>query len=145
MNAKTCFKCSETKPLDEFYKHSQMPDGHLNKCKECTKKDVRQNRSSKRGKYSDYEKIRRQNPKRRENQLAYQRTKRMKSPEKYKAYNIVNNAIRDGKLIRKPCKVCGTAKVQAHHRDYNKPLEVEWLCFKHHREIEHGQVVVSNF
>jgi len=37
---KKCFKCGVEKELDDFYKHPQMGDGHLNKCKECTKKDT---------------------------------------------------------------------------------------------------------
>jgi len=40
---KKCFKCGIEKELDEFYKHPGMTDGHLNKCKDCNKLDVKEN------------------------------------------------------------------------------------------------------
>tara|TARA_R110000782_G_scaffold264775_1_gene358146 strand:+ start:120 stop:659 length:540 start_codon:yes stop_codon:yes gene_type:complete len=40
MENKKCFKCGERLPLTEFYTHKGMKDGHLSKCKSCTKKDV---------------------------------------------------------------------------------------------------------
>lgn len=140
---KQCFKCHETKPLVEFYKHPQMPDGHLNKCKTCAKKDVSENYRKRKEQYAEYYRQREQTPERKKNTLRYMRESRRRAPDKYRARNATNNAIRDGKLLRRPCEVCGTNKnVQAHHTDYSKPLAVRWLCFADHR-AEHGQEVLD--
>jgi hypothetical protein len=37
--SKVCFKCLKDKKLEDYYVHKQMADGHLNKCKECTRID----------------------------------------------------------------------------------------------------------
>jgi hypothetical protein len=42
-NFKKCFKCEKVKQIELFYKHPEMPDGRVNKCKECNKIDVRNN------------------------------------------------------------------------------------------------------
>lgn len=36
---KICFRCGIEQPLTEYYRHPRMADGHLNKCKTCTKSD----------------------------------------------------------------------------------------------------------
>lgn len=59
---------------------------------------------------------------------------RIKHREKYKARSIVNHAIRDGRIERMPCEICGEPKTQAHHDDYDKPLDVRWLCVKCHND-----------
>jgi hypothetical protein len=52
---KKCFKCSRELPLSAFYKHPAMADGHVNKCKDCNKADVRENREKKLDYYREYD------------------------------------------------------------------------------------------
>lgn len=139
---KTCFKCNKRKPIDEFYKLERMADGHLNKCKTCTKKDVSNRYRSPEGrkKVRKYDAMRQQTEHRRRQRRIYQRNRRKNNPGVFRANNAVNNALRDGRITKLPCEVCGNKRSQAHHDDYRSPLKVRWLCFKHHREI-HGQIV----
>lgn len=57
--------------------------------------------------------------------------------EKANAHRAVFVAIKKGKLQKKPCRDCGSEKVDAHHTDYSKPLDVVWLCRKHHFREHH--------
>jgi len=66
------------------------------------------------------------------------------SQQSKRAGHMVETAIKKGILIPEPCEVCnmnpneknagGQRLVESHHDDYNKPLEVRWLCQKHHHE-----------
>ena len=146
---KTCFKCHKEKPLEEFYRHPEMPDGRLNKCKDCAKSDAkkRYNEPTAKVRIIEYERRRFLDPKRKRKILTYQRRRRARSPEKYKARQAVESALRSGALKRLPCEECGSEKVEAHHPDYSKPLLVRWLCRKHHLFVHKkeawGQVVDS--
>ena len=127
---KKCFKCGEVKPLTEFYKHKQMADGRVNKCRECNKMDVTKNRERRIDYYREYDRARgaRQTD-------DYRRKYCERFPVKRRAQHMVSNSIRDGKLFREPCEVCGaTERVHAHHDDYAKPLNIRWLCAAHHSQ-----------
>lgn len=55
--------------------------------------------------------------------------------EKYgNAHHQVLRAIERGEIIKQPCEKCGATETQAHHDDYNKPLDVRWLCDACHKE-----------
>lgn len=67
--------------------------------------------------------------------LKYKREYYKKNPLKNKARYNIYNAIVAGKIFKKPCQICGELKVEAHHSDYSKPLDVIWLCKNHHLEL----------
>lgn len=125
---KECFKCHQVKPLEEFYPHSQMSDGHLNKCKECTKRDVSEHAKTDKGR--EWERQRSQKPERKAWRLEYQRVLRARYPERDKARKLAWRARLAGKLAPPAvCSVCGGSHpLEMHHPDYSQPLEVVWVC-----------------
>jgi hypothetical protein len=55
------------------------------------------------------------------------------------AHTKVYKAVRDGALQRPDtCDLCGGSKprIEAHHRDYSKPLEVDWVCTPCHNALD---------
>ena len=64
------------------------------------------------------------------------RASRQNEPEKYRARTAVGNALRDGRLLKKPCFFCASEdRLQAHHEDYSRPLDVTWLCSSCHGKL----------
>lgn len=60
-----------------------------------------------------------------------------------KVRSDTSHAVRNGKMFRLSCRVCGESKVEAHHPDYDKPFDVVWLCFKHHRQIHENPELLT--
>jgi hypothetical protein len=133
MSFKRCFKCLLELPLSAFYKHAQMGDGHLNKCKECTKKDDTATRLARIEHYRQYDRQRASMPHRLQKNREITARWREKNPDRRRAQIMVGNAVRDGKLTPEPCFICGTP-AEAHHPDYTQPLDVVWLCPPHHKQ-----------
>lgn len=136
---KLCKSCGTEKSDSDFHKRKASTDGLAAKCKSCQK---------------EYDRERLRDPKRMQMRRDYQKTEkgkaahakavnnwRDKNQNKRAAHVIVGNAIRDGKLLKGKCEVCNCEKVNAHHDDYSKPMDVRWLCDIHHKDWhnEHGE------
>ena len=132
--SKECFKCKTIKPLEEFYKHPYMADGRVNKCKECNKNDVTSHRNKNIEKVREYDRARGKIPERLKAQVEITRAWRAEDSRRSVAHYAVAQAIRSGLLVRMPCIRCGKEKTEAHHEDYDKPLEVMWLCTPCHKQ-----------
>lgn len=134
-----------------------MADGYLNKCKDCAKQDTKKNRSQKKDYYSEYDRKRADLPHRKllRDKICYKwktdpELKKITAEKrrawvqnnhvKRAAHIITNNAIRKGHLIKCPCEICGAIeKIEAHHDNYEEPLNVRWLCRPHH--VEHHKIL----
>jgi hypothetical protein len=141
MPKKVCRTCGIEKDITEFYVHSQMADGYLNICKDCVRERLRR--------------YRRENPERlamidrrkhlkqmaraevRERKREYARSW---SVQHNKIYCLVQRHLKSSKPDL--CEKCHSRPAKhAHHEDYNKPLEVTWLCFLCHGRIHHSKEI----
>lgn len=138
---KSCIRCHKKKELSEFYKHPQMGDGHLNKCKTCCKI---QNKTLLKVKKLDGDwlkqeraRCRKKTAKARKNGTAAQTSNAAKSAwrarnrKKALAHGRAASAVIAGKLKRPArCEGCNkkAKRLEKHHEDYSKPLAVKWLC-----------------
>lgn len=114
---KECSRCRNILPLDSFYRSRGRGDGRDCYCSDCRRGIQKSPRLK--------AQLRRVSARHRE-----------RHPEKEWARHVADRAIVSGKLAKLPCqfKGCGSLDVQAHHDDYSKPLDVIWLCRKHHHE-----------
>lgn len=145
--SKRCRECGKVLPYSEFYKHKQMLDGHLNKCKTCVKSRVRKHRQENLEQIKQYDRSRNDLPHRIEARRKYQKTNDYKkahqlSNSKYrrsynfkaKARSTLQYALKSGQIERLPCCICGNPKAEGHHEDYSRPIDVTWLCGFHHKQ-----------
>jgi hypothetical protein len=129
---KHCNTCNTEKDLTSFGRRSASNDGLSPRCKTCQKV---------------YDKLRANDPYREEARRIYAQTEegrisgnkakaeyRKRNPVKVKAHAKVAYAIRSGNLYREPCEVCEDENTHAHHDNYLMPLNIRWLCPKHHNE-----------
>lgn len=65
---------------------------------------------------------------------------RLQNLRKYEAHLLVQQALNRGDLAKTGCEICGTTegRIDAHHDDYSKPLDVRWLCRRHHTRLHAG-------
>jgi len=122
---KKCFKCQTVKPLTDFYKHPQMGDGYLNKCKECNRNDAALQLAKNKLNPLWVEK---------EKERVRLKQLKLKGHHKTSIYAEIKKKITSGEIIKKPCEVCGNSKSQGHHEDYSKPFDLVWLCVRHHSD-----------
>jgi hypothetical protein len=152
--SKTCFKCRRVKPISEFYVHSQMADGHLGKCKDCTKLDVADRVEVKKHDpvwiAMERERCRIKSADARKRGVRWKtdpetsKRWRQRNRNKQHAHNVAAYAVKTGRIQKAEiCTCCGLKvnRLHKHHPDYSRPLDIVWLCSSCHG-MQHRKPIV---
>ena len=137
-----CRRCFATKLLAEFSKANRRPLGIRDWCKACV--HVYATTASQRAKNRTRHRERMASPAKREQRRAhvqaYARQYR-KNPvyrRQHDARLIINLLRRNGWIDVQPCSTCkSTERIDGHHPDYDRPLDVIWLCRPCHVLLHH--------
>jgi hypothetical protein len=143
---KICTKCNETKPFDSFRLNEKMSAGYDSWCKKCHNKLSETSKRKDREKYNASQRAKYARRKARMLEAGVLPKPLGKAPVltaeerriRHNARRMTRRARANGKITAIPCVVCGDSEVEAHHPDYSRPLDVVWLCRKHHHEIHHA-------
>ena len=142
---KICTKCNKSqKDGAKFWKDSSSKDGLQYRCTTCQKIYTTNNKQKKAEYDKIHQKIYRQTMKGKESSLLNSQRQKKKNPIRVKAVQKVNNAVRDGRLIKSViCEMCGkhNCRIEAHHWSYLEKhwLDVTWCCKHCHFDIHHDK------
>lgn len=106
--------------------------GRKRRCKACELRIEKERRAKKIDEIRAYDVKRAKSKNRRQQAKKNNLQWKANNPLKRKAQQMVSNAIRAKKLVRKNCLICDKAKTHGHHDNYAKPLQIMWLCPVHH-------------
>ena len=59
---------------------------------------------------------------------------RQRNPLAHWAHGALRSGLKRGLIQPKPCEICSEPKAEAHHPDYDRPLLVQWLCRRCHKQ-----------
>lgn len=139
METKKCSECGRILPLSEFNKNRNTKDGLQVRCRDCFSRYNKARYAANREKTKEaVKRYRAENP---ANELETRLKTCRKNPTRTNANRAVAAALRAG-VIERPhtCSGCGCSdtehRIEAHHHDYTKPLDVIWLCTLCHRRMD---------